>query len=208
MRTCGLFLETQKKVGARAKKKYVSIPKKKMSDAEEEFAMVEHELHETEHSDKPMVELEIARSVTGAGRARISHLEEDLSDTKTELTQLNSQVNKQALVIASLQKVVASREMTLQHCTASLIDTNNQCQEAQALVKQLQAELQQLREQHTQLEIQYELTRSDLQKECQEFKAYKQCVQSKPKRPMGPVDQVMTTERKFINNLFEPSLFR
>jgi chromosome segregation ATPase len=195
------FLQLKKKV-------FSCFPKKKMSDEEDDFAMVEHELHAAEHTDKPMVELEIARSVTGAGRTRISHLEDDLSDTKTELGMMRAQAAKQALVIASLQKVVASRDLTLQHCTASLIETNAQFQESQDAVKQLQAELQTVREQLTQLEIQYELTRSDLKKECQEFKAYKQCIQNKPRRPMGPADQVMSTERKFINNLFEPSLFR
>jgi chromosome segregation ATPase len=177
-----------------------------MSDDEEEFSMVEHELYAIEHTDKPMVELEIARSVTGADRARISCLEGDLSDTKTELDLLRSKTAKQASVIASMQKVITSRDLSLQHCTSSLIETNTQFQEAQDTIKQLRTELQKAKDDLTQLEIQYELTRTDLQKECQEFKAFKQCF-NKTRRTL-PIDQVMATERKFINNLFEPGLFR
>lgn len=167
----------------------------------------EEELYAIEHTDKPMVELEIARSVTGADRARISCLEGDLSDTKTELDLLRSKTGKQAsMIAASMQKVITSRDLSLQHCTSSLIETNTQFQEAQETIKQLRTELQKAKDDLTQLEIQYELTRSDLQKECQEFKAFKQCF-NKPRRPL-PIDQVMATERKFINNLFEPGLFR
>lgn len=61
------------------------------------------------------------------------------------------------------------------------------------------------------MELQYNIAREDLQKEASEFKAYKQCV-TKPRRH-APPQEVMggpsdSKPIKFINNLFEPSMFR
>jgi chromosome segregation ATPase len=181
-----------------------------MTDDEHDFDLVEHELHETAClSLKPMVELEIAQSITDANRGRIATLEETLTELRAELKMIRSHSIKQGLVIASMEKVLASRDTTLQHCTTSLMTVNSQYQEAQTTMQQQGVVIQQLRDQLNQLEIQYELTREDLKKESAEFRAFKQCV-NKPKRP-HPQDQVMSSEAKptkFINSLFEPSLFR
>lgn len=181
-----------------------------MAEEDDEFDLVEHELHETTSlSLKPMVELEIAQSVTDANRNRIAVLEETLREVSAELKMIRSHSTKQSLVIASMEKVLASRDTTLQHCTTSLMTVNSQYQEAQTAMQQQGLVIQQLRDQLNQLEIQYELTREDLKKESAEFKAFKQCV-NKPKRPY-PSDQVMLPDGKapkFINSLFEPSTFR
>ena len=181
-----------------------------MTDDEHDFDLVEHELHETAClSLKPMVELEIAQSVTDANRGRIAVLEATLTEVSAELKMIRAQSTKQSLVIASMEKLLASRDTTLQHCTTSLMTVNSQYQEAQTTMQQQGTVIQQLRDQLNQLEIQYELTREDLKKESAEFRAFKQCV-SKPKRT-HPADQIMSSEgkpTKFINSLFEPSLFR
>ena len=175
-----------------------------------EFHLVEHEMHETAMSYKPMVELEIAQSVSDANRSRISALESELHETKAELALLQAQSSKQGMVIGSLEKNLVSRDTTLQHCTSSLITINSQFQEAQTVMAQQAEVIVQLRDQLNQLEIQYNLTRDELRKEAGEFKAYKQCF-TKPRRATPP-DQVMGASEskpvKFINNLFEPSLFR
>jgi chromosome segregation ATPase len=175
---------------------------------EEEFHLVEHEMHETVISYKPMVELEIAQSVSDANRSRIAQLDSELYETKAELVLVQSLSAKQVLVIASLEKNLSSRDTTLQHCTSSLITVNSQFQEAQAVMAQQADVIVKLREQLNELEIQFSATRDDLRKEASEFKAYKQCV-TKPRRP-APPDQTMGDSKpiKFINTLFEPALFR
>ena len=177
---------------------------------QDEFHLVEHEMHATALSYKPMVELEIAQSVSDASRSRISTLESELHETKSELALLQSQSTKQLLVIASLEKNLVSRDTTLQHCTSSLITVNSQFQEAQTIMAQQAEVIVQLRDQLNQLEIQFNSKCEELRKEAGEFKAYKQCI-TKARRS-APPDQVMgmsdSKPVKFINNLFEPSLFR
>ena len=179
---------------------------------QDDFHLVEHEMHATAMSYKPMVELEIAQSVSDANRSRIVQLESDLHETKAELAMLQSLSTKQALVIASLEKNLSSRDTTIQHCTSSLITVNSQFQEAQTVMTQQADVIVKLREQLNEMELQYNIARDDLQKEASEFKAYKQCV-IKPRRHAAPQQEVMggpsdSKPIKFINNLFEPSLFR
>jgi chromosome segregation ATPase len=179
-------------------------------DFQEDFHLVEHEMHATAMSYKPMVELEIAQSVSDANRTRIAQLESDWHETKAELALLQSLSTKQALVIASLEKNLSSRDTTLQHCTSSLITVNSQYQEAQNVMAQQADVIVKLREQLNEMELQCNIAREDLQKVASEFKAYKQCV-AKPRHQAPPQEVMGHTDSKpikFINNLFEPSMFR
>jgi uncharacterized coiled-coil protein SlyX len=105
---------------------------------------------------------------------------------------------------------LSSRDTTLQHCTSSLITVNSQYQEAQNVMAQQADVIVKLREQLNEMELQYNIAREDLQKVASEFKAYKQCV-AKPRHQAPPQEVMGHTDSKpikFINNLFEPSMFR
>jgi multidrug resistance efflux pump len=159
-----------------------------------------------------MVELEIAQSMVDSMRAHIVSSESTLATASDELTRVKALAAKQKIVILGMQRTIADRDTTLEHCTTSLMSTTSQHQTALAALKERDEEIQELKAKLTELEIQYDLTREELKREMEEFKAYKQChVQSKrahqpnqrPEQSSSPKDS-----RGFMSAMLEPTLFR
>jgi chromosome segregation ATPase len=188
-----------------------------MVDSDDEFALVEHELHPTELSVKPMVELEIAQSMVDSMRAHIVSSESTLATASDELAGAHALAQRQGLMIASMQKTITNRDITLAHCTNSLISTTSQYQSALETLKDRDAEIQHLKASLNELEVQYKMLRDDFKREAQEFKAYKHChaqarrVQPYPPHTPHPVDQAMRAEgenRSLLSSLLDPTMFR
>jgi len=179
----------------------------KMADVEDEYHLVEHELHSTESSLKPMVELEIAQSMVDSMRAHIVSSESTLATASDELTRIRALSGRQKLTILHLQRTIADRDTTLEHCTSSLMATNSQHQTALATIKERDDTIQELKGRITELEIQYELTRDELKREMEEFKVYKQChAQSKRGHPRP--ESPKADSRGFMSSMLDPTLFR
>jgi chromosome segregation ATPase len=182
-----------------------------MDASEDEFDLVEHELHATSQSAKPMVELEIAQSMVDSMRAHIVNSETTLATASDELAGALALIQRHELVIASLQKTVANRDITLAHCTSSLIATTSQYQSSLDTIKEREAEIKHLKARMDELETQYAVVRDELKREAQEFKAYKQCHAQGRRVPPHPVDQAMRAEREnrnLMSSLLEPTMFR
>ena len=182
-----------------------------MNDLEDEFDLVEHELHSTIQSTKPMVELEIAQSMVDSMRAHIVSSESTLASASGELAEALNLIQRHEFTIASLRKTVANRDITLAHCTSSLISTTSQYQSALDTIKEREAEIEHLKARMNELETQYALVRDEFKREAQEFKAYKQCHAQGRRVPPHPVDQAMRADREnrsLMSSLLEPTMFR
>jgi chromosome segregation ATPase len=205
-----VFQTSKKNVQMYKFKKVFGLLTQKMADAEDEYHLVEHELHLTDSSSKPMVELEIAQSMVDSMRAHIVSSESSLATTSDELTRARALITRQKLTISTLQRTIADRDTTLEHCTSSLMGTTSQYQTALTALKERDETIQELKAKITEMEIQYDLTREELKREMEEFKVYKQChVQSKrvhqrPEQQSPP----KSDSRGFMSSMLEPTLFR
>ena len=169
-----------------------------MEDLEDEYHLVEHELHSTATSFKPMVELEIAQSMVDSVRAHLLSSESTLANTSDELERLRALAARQSLLIAALQKTISTRDTTLEHCTASLMSTTSQYQTSLSTIKERDEEIQNLKAQVA------ELT-SKLGRETEEFAAYKHAHVQQTRRQGPPLKQ---DARGFMSTMMEPTLFR
>ena len=174
-----------------------------MADLEEDYHLVEHELHSTETSLKPMVELEIAQSMVDSVRAHLVSSESTLANTSDELERLRALAARQNLLIASMQRTIATRDTTLEHCTSSLMSTTSQYQTALSTINEHEEEIQTLKAQLAELSTKHTQVREELEREMEEFKAYKQAHVHSRRMPPPKADN-----RGFMSTMMEPTLFR
>lgn len=175
-----------------------------MEDLESDYHLVEHELHSTETSFKPMVELEIAQSMVDSVRAHLVSSESTLANTSDELERLRTLATRQNLLIGSMQRTIATRDTTLEHCTSSLMSTTSQYQAALSTIKEQEEEIQTLKVQVAELVVKHNLVREELGREVEEFKAYKQVHAQQSRR----LPQSKQENRGFISTMMEPTMFR